>query len=183
MLAIGQAMARSGDYITPRLWGSPWFEKPPLLYWMTAAGTLAGFEPGSCGASSSRALEPRFPRCRIYPVAARIRVRSRSRFYGPARNVRGLDCLQRSRIDRFAARGVLFACRVPGVAVIARSAGTSPDSLAIRGNRRFHRACGARERTRPDCACRSIPLVSPPFLALLVDRALLRSPWSRCHGM
>lgn len=41
--AIGQAMARSGDYITPRLWGSPWFEKPPLLYWMTAAGTLAGF--------------------------------------------------------------------------------------------------------------------------------------------
>lgn len=43
--AIGQAMARSGDYITPRLWGSPWFEKPPLLYWMTAAGTLAGFRP------------------------------------------------------------------------------------------------------------------------------------------
>lgn len=43
--AIGQAMARTGDYITPRLWGSPWFEKPPLLYWMTAAGTHAGFGP------------------------------------------------------------------------------------------------------------------------------------------
>jgi 4-amino-4-deoxy-L-arabinose transferase-like glycosyltransferase len=41
-LAIGRAMAHSGDWITPRLWGSPWFEKPPLLYWMTAAGTSIG---------------------------------------------------------------------------------------------------------------------------------------------
>lgn len=45
--AIGRAMARTGDFITPRLWGSPWFEKPPLLYWMTAAGTLAGLSPES----------------------------------------------------------------------------------------------------------------------------------------
>ena len=29
--AIGQAMARTGDLVTPYLWGSPWFEKPPLL--------------------------------------------------------------------------------------------------------------------------------------------------------
>ncbi len=28
--------------MTPRLWGSPWFEKPPLLYWFTAAGTKVG---------------------------------------------------------------------------------------------------------------------------------------------
>jgi 4-amino-4-deoxy-L-arabinose transferase-like glycosyltransferase len=40
--AIGRAMAASGDWITPRLWGSPWFEKPALLYWMTAAGFKAG---------------------------------------------------------------------------------------------------------------------------------------------
>lgn len=26
-------MAESGDWITPRLYGKPWFEKPPLLYW------------------------------------------------------------------------------------------------------------------------------------------------------
>ena len=39
---IGRAMARTGDWITPRLWGQPWFEKPPLLYWMTAAGFRAG---------------------------------------------------------------------------------------------------------------------------------------------
>ena len=35
-------MARSGDWITPRLDGQPWFEKPPLTYWLTAAGRLAG---------------------------------------------------------------------------------------------------------------------------------------------
>jgi len=43
--AIGRAMAQTGDFVTPKLWGAPWFEKPPLLYWMTAAGTLAGFSP------------------------------------------------------------------------------------------------------------------------------------------
>ncbi len=43
--AIGREMARSGDWITPRLWGEAWFEKPALLYWMTAAGTLAGLGP------------------------------------------------------------------------------------------------------------------------------------------
>jgi 4-amino-4-deoxy-L-arabinose transferase-like glycosyltransferase len=40
--AIGRAMAATGDWITPRLWGHPWFEKPALLYWMTAAGFKAG---------------------------------------------------------------------------------------------------------------------------------------------
>src|SRR6202795_5118450 len=33
-------MARAGDWITPRLNGQPWFEKPPLTYWMTALGHL-----------------------------------------------------------------------------------------------------------------------------------------------
>ncbi|MEK7404628.1 MAG: glycosyltransferase family 39 protein [Acidobacteriota bacterium] len=40
--AIGREMARSGDWITPRLWGEPWFEKPPLLYWMTALAFRLG---------------------------------------------------------------------------------------------------------------------------------------------
>jgi 4-amino-4-deoxy-L-arabinose transferase-like glycosyltransferase len=43
--AIGREMAHSGDWVTPRLWGSPWFEKPPLLYWTTAVATLAGLGP------------------------------------------------------------------------------------------------------------------------------------------
>ena len=39
---VSRAMALSGDWVTPRLWGKPWFEKPALLYWMTAAGVRAG---------------------------------------------------------------------------------------------------------------------------------------------
>ena len=43
--AIGVAMAHSGDWVTPRLWGDPWFEKSPLLYWQTAAATWLGLGP------------------------------------------------------------------------------------------------------------------------------------------
>lgn len=50
--AIGQAMAQSGDWVTPTLWGHPWFEKPPLLYWLTATGNLAALGPD---------LAPRLP--------------------------------------------------------------------------------------------------------------------------
>ncbi len=34
-------MARTGDFITPRLDGQPWFEKPPLTYWLVAIGPWA----------------------------------------------------------------------------------------------------------------------------------------------
>lgn len=34
---IGREMLNSGDWITPRLGGHTWFEKPVLLYWMEAA--------------------------------------------------------------------------------------------------------------------------------------------------
>ncbi|HKV24792.1 MAG TPA: glycosyltransferase family 39 protein [Candidatus Acidoferrum sp.] len=34
---IARAMAETGDWITPRLYGKPWFEKPPLYYWGAAA--------------------------------------------------------------------------------------------------------------------------------------------------
>jgi 4-amino-4-deoxy-L-arabinose transferase-like glycosyltransferase len=43
--AIGLEMASSGDWITPRLWGSPWFEKPPLTYWLIAVCAKAGAPP------------------------------------------------------------------------------------------------------------------------------------------
>lgn len=33
---IAREMVSSGDYVTPRLNGKPWFEKPVLYYWMTA---------------------------------------------------------------------------------------------------------------------------------------------------
>lgn len=31
-------MAQTGDWVTPRLYGSPWFEKPILYYWLAAIG-------------------------------------------------------------------------------------------------------------------------------------------------
>src|SRR6476646_4243095 len=40
--SIGREMARSGDWITPRLWGDPWFEKPALLYWLQGAAFRLG---------------------------------------------------------------------------------------------------------------------------------------------
>ncbi len=33
---IARDMVETGDWITPRLYGNPWFEKPPLFYWGAA---------------------------------------------------------------------------------------------------------------------------------------------------
>jgi len=33
---IAREMAETGDWVTPRLYGRPWFEKPPLYYWSAA---------------------------------------------------------------------------------------------------------------------------------------------------
>jgi 4-amino-4-deoxy-L-arabinose transferase-like glycosyltransferase len=33
---VAREMLRLGDYITPRLFDSPWFEKPPLYYWLAS---------------------------------------------------------------------------------------------------------------------------------------------------
>jgi 4-amino-4-deoxy-L-arabinose transferase-like glycosyltransferase len=41
--SIGRDMARSGDWITPHLWGEPWFEKPALLYWLVGVAYKLGF--------------------------------------------------------------------------------------------------------------------------------------------
>src|ERR1700722_1287664 len=35
--AIARAMLQTGDWVTPRLYGQPWFEKPVLYYWAAAA--------------------------------------------------------------------------------------------------------------------------------------------------
>jgi len=43
--AVARTMAASGDWVTPRLLGQPWFEKPALLYWMEAVFFRAGFGP------------------------------------------------------------------------------------------------------------------------------------------
>ena len=40
--AIARTMAASGDWVTPRLLGQPWFEKPALLYWLEGLAFRAG---------------------------------------------------------------------------------------------------------------------------------------------
>jgi 4-amino-4-deoxy-L-arabinose transferase-like glycosyltransferase len=35
---IARTMAETGDWVTPRLWGVPWFEKPVFYYWAAAVG-------------------------------------------------------------------------------------------------------------------------------------------------
>jgi 4-amino-4-deoxy-L-arabinose transferase-like glycosyltransferase len=37
---IARAMAQTHDWVTPRLYGAPWFEKPILFYWAAAVGFL-----------------------------------------------------------------------------------------------------------------------------------------------
>lgn len=39
---IGRAMYESGDWVTPRLFGVSWFEKPALLYWLIGGGFALG---------------------------------------------------------------------------------------------------------------------------------------------
>ncbi|MBY0504099.1 MAG: glycosyltransferase family 39 protein [Bryobacteraceae bacterium] len=53
--SIGREMAKSGDWITPRLWGNEWFEKPALLYWMIGLGHKLGL-PGELAARLPIAL-------------------------------------------------------------------------------------------------------------------------------
>ncbi len=43
--SVARAMANTGDVVTPRLWGEPWFEKPPLNYWMAAMAFRFGAGP------------------------------------------------------------------------------------------------------------------------------------------
>ena len=56
--AVAREMYESGDYITPRLHGDPWFEKPVLMYWATVAsfavfgvGEFAARFPSAFGAT------------------------------------------------------------------------------------------------------------------------------------
>ena len=47
---IARAMAETGDWVTPRLYGKPWFEKPALYYW----GAALSFKWFGVSAASAR---------------------------------------------------------------------------------------------------------------------------------
>lgn len=42
---IARAMAETGDWVTPRLYGQAWFEKPILYYWTAASGFRLNLPP------------------------------------------------------------------------------------------------------------------------------------------
>ena len=42
---IARAMAETGDWVTPRLYGQPWFEKPALYYWAAGLGFRVHLSP------------------------------------------------------------------------------------------------------------------------------------------
>ena len=52
---IARAMAETGDWVTPRLYGAPWFEKPVLYYWLAGLGFKLGFS-AECAARLPSAL-------------------------------------------------------------------------------------------------------------------------------
>ena len=68
--SIGRAMATTGDWITPRLNGQQWFEKPPLAYWLTAFGNEVHL-PGEWAARLPQALLSVLFLCFFFQVLAR----------------------------------------------------------------------------------------------------------------
>jgi 4-amino-4-deoxy-L-arabinose transferase-like glycosyltransferase len=52
---IPREMAAAGDWVTPRLNGTPYFEKPPLVYWLVGAAQRV-FGPGEFAARLTPAL-------------------------------------------------------------------------------------------------------------------------------
>ncbi len=42
--SIARHMSESGDWVTPNLWGEPWFEKPAMLFWLGGVGHAAGLQ-------------------------------------------------------------------------------------------------------------------------------------------
>ena len=68
---IGRWMLQSGDWLTPRLNGIPFFHKPPLLYWLEAAG-LAAFGVNAWAARLAPALHAGLMLLALYAAARRF---------------------------------------------------------------------------------------------------------------
>ena len=79
--AIARAMLTTGDYITPRLYGAPWFEKPVLMYWLAAIGyKIFGFN--EVGARFPSALAATLSVFIVYWCGRRLWDRSRGLIAG-----------------------------------------------------------------------------------------------------
>jgi 4-amino-4-deoxy-L-arabinose transferase-like glycosyltransferase len=72
---VAREMAESGDWVTPRLYGQPWFEKPPMYYW------AAAIRFRTLGVSEFTA---RLPSGQTAVLAALVLTLAAWRFYGAA---------------------------------------------------------------------------------------------------
>ena len=72
--AIAREMAQSGDWVTPRLQGEPWFEKPILYYW-TAAISFKLFGVSEAAARFPSALAAALATIALAWLAFRITAR------------------------------------------------------------------------------------------------------------
>src|SRR5262245_3951415 len=52
---VAREMLQRGDFLTPRIDGAVFLDKPPLIYWVTAA-SLAVWGPGDTGARFGQVL-------------------------------------------------------------------------------------------------------------------------------
>ncbi len=68
---VGRWMLQSGDWLTPRLDGIPFFHKPPLLYWLEAA-SLAVFGVNAWAARLAPALHAGLMLLALYAAARRF---------------------------------------------------------------------------------------------------------------
>lgn len=73
--SIARAMAESGDWVTPRLNGKPWFEKPVLYYWLAAAA----FKVFGVNEAAARLPSALLATCAVLAIAFLAR-----RIYGQA---------------------------------------------------------------------------------------------------
>ncbi len=73
--SIARDMALTGDWVTPRLNGAPWLEKPPLYYWSAAIA----FRTFSNPEIAARAPAGIFALCAVFALALMAK-----RPYGPA---------------------------------------------------------------------------------------------------
>ncbi len=79
--AAAREMALTGDWVTPRVNGTPFYEKPPLLYWLSA-GCIRAFGrvewavrlPSAIAATLTLLVVYRFGRRRVGPTASLLAV-------------------------------------------------------------------------------------------------------------
>lgn len=160
---IARGMAATGDWVTPRLYGQPWFEKPILYYW-TAAASFRMLPANPEWAA-------RLPSALAALLAALAMAWTARRIYGPRAGYFTLLILPSSAafigFARAASPDMLFASTL-AIALAAASAVCIPPAEAIPAGP----PAGLPAAATPPSRAESSPRRAG-FLALLIFGAAL----------